>query len=224
MRIIEPYVEVEKFDGVALMKKLEAAGRNCWKSEGKATGTSYETFLPNLIKRGHESPLEHVSLTFRFVVDRGVSHELVRHRIGAYSQESTRYCRYEDQIMVIKPFFFPHLSPEWESWWRGCRHAEMEYLALLEMGRKPQEARSVLPNSLKTDIIATWNIRELRHVFEQRCAPGAHPQMRQVMIPLLHYMRTKMFPLFHQVWYDANFPEEHYAEIKEVDTIALVDG
>jgi thymidylate synthase (FAD) len=219
MRIIEPYVEVEKFDPIRMMKKIEVCGRNCWKSEGKMTEDSYKTFLPAKIKIGHLSFFEHASVTVRFVVDRGVSHEIVRHRLASFSQESTRYCKYKNGITVIRPFFFPENTYKHDRWWKACRHAEIEYLNLVSEGATPQEARDVLPQSTKTDIIMTCNIREWRHVFEQRAATGAHPQMNQVMVPLFLYFKERMRPVFGDIIWNVLFPEEHYAEIREVDDI-----
>jgi thymidylate synthase (FAD) len=139
----------------------------------------------------HESVLEHGVITVKFVTDRGVSHELVRHRLAAYSQESTRYCNYGkekfgNEITVIDPFgAFPNSSPECRAVWQiGMNFAEETYFAMLEAGASPQEARSVLPNSTKTEVQMTANVREWRHVLRLRTHRDAHPQIRQIMIPL----------------------------------------
>ena len=191
MKIIEPSVELinpPSYD-VAL-NTVEIAGRTCYQSEDKMTDDSAEGFIRRIIQRGHESVLEHVSLTARFICDRGVSHEIVRHRIGAYSQESTRYCNYSkgefgSEITVIKPSFLSnyatgYLGDAEDQWYDSCLNAEYSYFRLLEIGATPQEARAVLPNSLKTSLVVTYNIREWRHFLRLRCDPAAHPQMRQV--------------------------------------------
>lgn len=184
MKIIEPSVElINPVPYEVALNTIEIAGRTCYQSEDKITGDSAETFIRNIIKRGHESVLEHVSVTARFICDRGVSHEIVRHRIGAYSQESTRYCNYSagkfgSEITVIEPHVFD--SATYTTWLDACEKSEKAYFSLLEGGATPQEARSVLPNSLKTTVIVTYDLREWRHFLRLRCAPEAHPQMRQV--------------------------------------------
>lgn len=138
----------------------------------------------------HESVIEHFSITVRFICDRGVTHEMVRHRLASFSQESTRYCNYSKgkfggHITVIRPCFWEHDTPEYNRWYAGCLMAEQVYLDMLKSGAKAQEARSILPNSLKTEIVMTANLREWKTVLRQRTAPMAHPQMRQLMTPLL---------------------------------------
>lgn len=189
MKVIEPSVEfvtpMSIIPGIVIMKRIEEIGRVCYKSEDKITEDSYKKFIGNLIKREHESVLEHCSVTMKFICDRGVSHEIVRHRIGSYSQESTRYCNYSNdkfgnEITVIKPCFFEEGSNKYKIWYLGCMDAETAYFNLIYEGATPQEARSVLPNSLKTEIVVTYNIREWRHFFKLRCSKAAHPQMREV--------------------------------------------
>ena len=138
----------------------------------------------------HESVIEHFSVSVRFICDRGVTHEMVRHRLASFSQESTRYCNYSkgkfgSQITVIRPCFWKPGEEAYQRWFLACEQAEHYYFYLLNGGAKPQEARSVLPNSLKTEIVMTANLREWKTVFRQRTAPMAHPQMRQLMTPLL---------------------------------------
>lgn len=177
-------------NGAEILKSIEQAGRVCYKSEDKITDGSAEKFVAGILKRGHEAVLEHQSITVKFIVDRGVSHEIVRHRLAAYCQESTRYCNYSkgsfgSEITVIEPCFWGKDSDMMKDWKSAMRMAEDHYLSLLEQGATPQEARSVLPNSLKTEVIMTANIREWRHFFKLRTAPAAHPQMREVAIALL---------------------------------------
>lgn len=180
---------------------LELCGRTCYKSEGKAAEGTAVPFVGSLIRRGHESVIEHASLTVKFIVDRGVTHELVRHRLAAYSQESTRYCNYGKAghvTFVIPPWLeiepgeydcstdaFGRHGTAGRRWGVAMLAAERTYLDLLDFGWSPQQARSVLPNSLKTEIAMTANLREWRHVFRLRTAAAAHPQMREVMVPLL---------------------------------------
>jgi thymidylate synthase (FAD) len=157
--------------------------------------------VASLIKRGHESVLEHFSFTVRFIVDRGVSHEIVRHRIAAFSQESTRYCNYghENEITTIRPMFWQMGCGNWLEWEQAMLECEKQYLYLLEAGATPQEARSVLPNSLKTELIMTTNLREWRHFFKLRTDTPAHPQMREVTIPLLKELKTKIPVVFDDI-------------------------
>jgi thymidylate synthase (FAD) len=197
--------------GIDMLKAIERIGRTCYKSEDKITDDSYETFVRNLIKRGHLSVIEHCSVTADIICDRGVTHEIVRHRIGSYSQESTRYCNYSadkygNEITVIDPgtaFEWgdtPAAMAKRLNWKSACRVAEMRYLKMLELGASPQEARSVLPNSLKTEIWVTYNLREWRHFFQLRCAPAAHPQMQEVARMLLAEMAAYVPIIFDDIY------------------------
>lgn len=219
MKIIQPSVTIENQNWQELLRRIETKGRVCYKSEDRITDDSAEKFVAGIIKRGHLSVLEHCSVSVKFVVDRGVSHEIVRHRIGAYSQESTRYCNYghDDEITVIEPFFFKNNTSLTNTWWLAMKGCESDYLDLLKSGATPQEARSVLPNSLKTEIWVTYNLREWRHFFSLRADKAAHPQMRQVAIPLLLKFKELMPEIFGDIGYDESFPKEHYAEV-------MIDG
>jgi len=185
MRIIEPYIiQVSpKIDQTSFLKRIESIGRVCYKSENKITVESAEEFVVRLIKNKHEAMIEHAeNISIKFICDRGVSHEIVRHRLFSFAQESTRYCNYERQneITVIKPIFYDEGRQDYELWRTACIVCEDTYLTLIKLGASPQEARSVLPNSLKTEIVVTGNIREWRHFFKLRLPRTAHPQMRQV--------------------------------------------
>lgn len=224
MRIIEPYVEVEVIDFLNLSKKLERIGRVAYKSEESISPNSYEKFLQRIIRSGHESVIEHHSITTKFVVDRGISHELVRHRLSSFTQESTRYCNYSlgkfgGSITLIKPFFFEEGSLGYEKWLNACKSLETAYLGLLDAGHTAQEARSVLPNSLKTEIVITTNPRDWRHFFKLRADKAAHPQMQQVAIPLLKHFQSKAPILFGDVGYNTNFKQENYAEVREMEEL-----
>ncbi len=213
MKIIEASAIIETpihgEHGAAILRHIEMAARTCYKSEGKTTEGSAPEFVRKLVQvRHHESVIEHAMVTVRFIVDRGVSHELVRHRLAAFSQESTRYCNYsKDQfgreITVIRPVFWqasdPKTSAAFMQWKFACEQSEANYFALLDNGATPQEARSVLPNSLKTEVVMSANIREWRHVLRLRCSKAAHPQMRQVMMPLLAQFAQDLGPLFEDV-------------------------
>lgn len=178
MKIIEPYVEILDVTQRPL-ELIELCGRVCYKSEDKITPDSAQRFVRQIIKSGHESVLEHGKATIRVVCDRGVSHEIVRHRLASYSQESTRYCNYSGEMTFIKPMFFSDTA-RYQAWLMAMRDAEERYKLLIDRGAKPEEARSVLPNSLKTEIVMTMNFREWRHFFKMRLSKRAHPQMREV--------------------------------------------
>ncbi|NLF83451.1 MAG: FAD-dependent thymidylate synthase [Candidatus Gastranaerophilales bacterium] len=221
MKIINPCVEVPEIDGVALLRNIEEAGRTCYKSEGLIASGSYYPFIKKIMELGHHSMFEHEKVTVRIICDRGVTHEIVRHRLAAYSQESTRYCNYAgdkfgNEITVIKPFFFSCSDEKdinYELWEEACKHAEYYYFNMLAGGASPQEARSILPNSLKTEIVVTYNLREWRHFFSLRAAKAAHPQMQQVAIPLLLWFKEKLAPLYDDIDYNRDFNPEDYAEI-----------
>lgn len=239
MRLVKPSAEILYINTEAL-QLIEAAGRTCYKSEDKITGESAPAFADMILKRGHESVIEHASATVRFICDRGVSHEIVRHRIASYSQESTRYCDYSGRIICSKcggsmktqeaececpacggawaeshiSFIIPswfELTPEIYanltesnlnsidaaelSWLYAMKSSEDSYKELREAGWRPEQARSVLPNSLKTEIVMTANLREWRHFFKLRTS-AAHPQMREVAIPLLEEFKKQIPILF----------------------------
>lgn len=202
MKIVRPSFEIMFLpDGEELISNIEAAGRTCYKSEDKITPDSARKFVKRIIASGHESVIEHSSATVRFVCDRGVTHELVRHRLAAYSQESTRYANYSkekfgNEITVIRPVFWAEDSAQYKLWEESMQQAESMYLRLIEGGAKAQEARSVLPNSLKTEIVMTANLREWRHVFKLRCDGAAHPQIREIMLPLLEAFSQRIPVVF----------------------------
>lgn len=208
MVIMEPSVEIlnKSLNGVEIAQLVEEAGRTCYRSEDKITENSYEKFLTGILRRGHESVIEHSSITVRFITDRGVTHEIVRHRIASYSQESTRYCNYGTDkfgggIAVIRPSTISEGDPAYGIWVRGVEAAERAYLDMLAAGCTPQQARAVLPNSLKTELVMTTNIREWRHFFRLRCSPAAHPDIREVALMLLVKFHAAI-PLFFDDLYD----------------------
>lgn len=186
--------------GEAELHAIEDAARLCYKSSAK-TEAEQHMLISGIIARGHEAMLEHSTLSVLFICDRGISHELVRHRLASFAQESTRWCNYSkdrfgSEITVIRPFMFTKGSPEYDIWYDSCAMAEESYMDLLDKGVSPQFARSVLPNSLKTEIVVTANYREWRKIFSLRCASDAHPQMRQLMLPLLYEIHDRIPVIF----------------------------
>ncbi|MCK9460626.1 MAG: FAD-dependent thymidylate synthase [Proteobacteria bacterium] len=182
---------------------IELAGRVCYKSEDKITKESNLKFAEKIINLGHESVLEHASATVRIICDRGVSHEIVRHRLASYSQESTRYCDYnKSQVTFVIPPWVSIEPGEYlvatNEWMHAMISAEDAYKALRLQGWKPEQARSVLPNSLKTELVMTANFREWRHVFKLRTSDRAHPQMREIMCPLLEQFRQLIPVIFDE--------------------------
>ena len=187
MKIVQPTFQI--LDHNNLLRNIELGGRVCYKSEGSMGEGSDERLIEKLKSLKHESVFEHGAITVKFLTDRGVTHELVRHRVASFSQESTRYCNYGKgkfgaEITVVEPFFFERESANYIWWRNACEEAENAYLTLLRDGASAQEARSVLPNSLKTEIQVTANVREWRHILKLRTSREAHPQIRQIMVPL----------------------------------------
>lgn len=214
VQVIKPWAKIEdEFDGMVMLKRIERAGRTCYKSEDKITDESAPAFVKKILGMGHESVLEHEKVTVRVVCDRGVTHEIVRHRLCAFSQESTRYCDYckAGEIQVIAPCFWPLseepkyiLVPNTEPtklqiWMLAMKQAESSYNLLRELGARPEQARSVLPNSLKTEIMVTADLREWRHIFRLRTSKRAHPQMREIMIPLLAEFKSRIPVVFDDI-------------------------
>ncbi len=206
MKIVEPSFEIlDPIDADAILAKLERAGRTCYKSEHRITAGSASDFIRRIIKSGHHSVIEHISISVKFTCDRGVSHELVRHRLASYSQESTRYANYSqdrfgNEISVIKPLFWSRDVAAYRQWEEAMQASETHYMKLIELGATPQEARSVLPNSVKTEVVMTCNLREWRHVLGLRCSSQAHPQIRELMLPLLKEFHRRIPVLFDDLY------------------------
>lgn len=216
-----------------IYRLIELAGRTCYKSEDKITPESGEKFVRAMVRNGHEAMIEHAHMTVKFTVDRGVSHELVRHRLCSFAQESQRYCAYNKdkfggEVAFIEPGFFNYLTPQtrkqirdildsgdlpddfeaselmkrYALWYGDCQIAERGYLELLNLGCPPEEARAILPNSTKTEIVVTADMREWRHIFKLRAAGltgKPHPQMLEVMVPLLNECRANLPALFEDI-------------------------
>jgi thymidylate synthase (FAD) len=202
-----------------MLLNVERAARLCYKTEGKMGEEFNSNFLRKKVDAGHLSVVEHSLITFDITCDRGVSHELVRHRIGmSFSQESTRYCNYGNgefggKVTFIKPLFYTEGTNEYNVWYNTCLASEIGYLKLIAMGSSPQEARSILVNSLKTQLKMSGNFRSLRHFFKLRCAKTAHPQMRELAIPML-WKCTELAPvMFEDIEYDKEFAEKYLLKV-----------
>lgn len=221
MILVKPSFKIEDIMGGALstfgpLRLIEYAGRTCYKSEDLITSESSEKFIRMILKRGHESVIEHSAMTVKFIVDRGVTHELVRHRLCAFSQESTRYVNYKGGCTFVIPpwinlepgeysFNGPkgldkvHLDFNGDMWFSSMISAEETYCQMVSRGWSPQQARSILPNSTKTEIVTTANFREWRHIFKLRTSEAAHPQMREIMIPLLAAVKQLIPVIFDEI-------------------------
>jgi thymidylate synthase (FAD) len=205
MKIIKPsFVFLDDVDGDEVLSKIEKAGRTCYKSEGQITSVSARRFVSGILKSGHESVIEHHNLSVKIICDRGISHEIVRHRIASYSQESTRYCNYTqakfgNELTFIKPFFWKEDSDHYALWKAAMQNIEDSYNKLIAAGAKAEEARSILPNSLKTEIVVTMNLREWRHFFRLRTSKASHPQMREIACAMLQDFKAKIPVLFDDI-------------------------
>ena len=210
MIIQKPTVELLSTEPYGdMLRRIERIGRVCYKSEDRIEEGSAEKFIRGIIRRGHESVLEHEKLTARIVCDRGVTHEIVRHRIASYSQESTRYCNYVKEkfgrqitCIDLATGFRYDLNNEsdrkkYDVWQQAMENAERSYFQMIELGATPQEARSVLPNSLKTELVTTMDLREWRHFFRLRADTAAHPQCREVACMLLDRF-AREYPVFFE--------------------------
>lgn len=205
MKVIAPGHQILFLpSGQEILQSLELAGRTCYKSEHRITQDSAADFVRRILASGHHSVIEHMGLSVRFVCDRGVTHELVRHRLAAYSQESTRYANYAQErfgseITVVRPLFWLPGEPAFERWLKAMAQAEKAYLELMDLGARPQESRGVLPNSLKTEIVMTANLREWRHVLALRGGKAAHPQIREICLPLLAELHQRVPVVFDDI-------------------------
>lgn len=217
MKLIKPSYKIEsEFNREKILKMLELCGRVCYKSEDKITENSASKFVQMICKKNHESVLEHISISVRFIVNRGFTHELVRHRIASFSQESTRYCNYstnkfDNNITFIIPpqiniesgiyseHEYPHHTLNYEKenlWFQHMLRCEIAYKTAINQSWKPQEARGLLPIDLKTEIIITANLREWKHIFKLRTSDTAHPQMREIIIPLYNEFKQILPEIF----------------------------
>ncbi len=200
MKIIDPSIEIlTPLDGDYILRFLEQCGRTCYKSEDKITPESAGRFIRNLIKRGHESVIEHYSVTVKVICDRGVLAEITRHRIGAYSVESTRYVNYKDGIEVIDQPALHDTTTARNAWLSAMLKAEDMYKMLINHGTKPEIARDVLPNALKTEIVITYNLRQWRHFLKQRTSRAAHPAIRRIARMIAKEFQEKIPVVFEDI-------------------------
>lgn len=218
MKLINPSIEVENYNGVKIMKNIERACRTCYRSEGNITDDSYKNLLNNCINRGHESVLEHEKITVRMICDIGVYKDLTRHRFANFSIESTRYCNYgkdkfDNEIKIIKPCHIEEGTEMYADWYSAMQHMEHFYMRMVDNGAKPDQLRMLLPHSTASQVTMTANIREWRHILDLRTKKMTHPSIRQILIPLLLKFKEDMPELFNSIEYDVDFPMNKYATI-----------
>ena len=237
MKIVDPWIQVEEYDSVKIMKNIERACRTCYRSEDNITEDSYKKLITNCINRGHESVLEHEKITIRLTCDIGVYKDLTRHRIASFSIESTRYCNYgkdkfDNELKFIEPVFY---TDTWKDrnyegsamskeelksffWYKIMSDIESAYMNMNNLCEcTPDEMRMILPHSTAAEVTMTANIREWRHILELRCSKAAHPAIRQLLIPLLLKFKEDMPELFDAIDYDIDFPKEKYAKLSIIN-------
>lgn len=217
MRIVEPWIMVEKIDGKKIMKKIERACRTCYRSEGKISEDSYKTLLTNCITRGHESVLEHEKVTVRIYSDIGSYKDLTRHRHASFSVESTRYCSYDkdkfgNEISFINPVYMED-KEVYKTWENTMKEIEIGYKKMKELGATTDMCREILPHSTAAEYTMTANIREWKHILALRTTKHVHPSIRQVLIPLLKYFKEEMPEIFGDIEYDEEFNPNYYAKL-----------
>ena len=217
MKIVDPWIEVEKINGINIMKKIERACRTCYRSEGNISEDSYKNLLKNCINRGHESVLEHEKVTIRMYCDIGVYKDLTRHRFASFSIESTRYCSYDkdkygNEIKCINPSYIED-KEIYEEWKKSMEEIEKRYMKMKELGASTDMCRLILPHSTAAEVTMTADIREWKHILSLRTSNKAHPAIRQLLIPLLKYFQKEMPEIFESVEYDKELDEKKYAKL-----------
>jgi thymidylate synthase (FAD) len=217
MRLVEPWIKVENFDGVKIMKRIERACRTCYRSEDKISEESYKNLLTNCLNRGHESVLEHEKITVRIYSDIGTYKDLTRHRFASFSVESTRYCsynkdKYGNEIVVVNPVYMED-KEVFETWKKAIEDMEKAYMKMKELGASTDMCREVLPHSTAAEYTMTANIREWKHILELRTTNHVHPAIRQVLIPLLLLFKEQMPEIFGDIEYDKEFNPKYYAKL-----------
>ena len=217
MRLVEPWIKVENFDGVKIMKRIERACRTCYRSEDKISEESYKNLLTNCLNRGHESVLEHEKITVRIYSDIGTYKDLTRHRFASFSVESTRYCsynkdKYGNEIAVVNPVYIED-KEVFETWKKAIEDMEKAYMKMKELGASTDMCREVLPHSTAAEYTMTANIREWKHILELRTTNHVHPAIRQVLIPLLLLFKEQMPEIFGDIEYDTEFNPKYYAKL-----------
>jgi thymidylate synthase (FAD) len=217
MRLVEPWIKVENFDGVKIMKRIERACRTCYRSEDKISEESYKNLLTNCLNRGHESVLEHEKITVRIYSDIGTYKDLTRHRFASFSVESTRYCsynkdKYGNEIAVVNPVYIED-KEVFETWKKAIEDMEKAYMKMKELGASTDMCREILPHSTAAEYTMTANIREWKHILELRTTNHVHPAIRQVLIPLLLLFKEQMPEIFGDIEYDKEFNPKYYAKL-----------
>lgn len=217
MRLVEPWIKVENFDGVKIMKRIERACRTCYRSEDKISEESYKNLLTNCLNRGHESVLEHEKITVRIYSDIGTYKDLTRHRFASFSVESTRYCsynkdKYGNEIAVVNPVYMED-KEVFETWEKAIEDMEKAYMKMKELGASTDMCREILPHSTAAEYTMTANIREWKHILELRTTNHVHPAIRQVLIPLLLLFKEQMPEIFGDIEYDTEFNPKYYAKL-----------
>lgn len=220
MKLLEPEVIIEEFDnmGAKLEKKIERCGRTCYRSESTITEDSYKTRVPNWVKLGHTSVMDHASVTIHLLCDVGVYKDLTRHRHAAFSIESTRYCNYSkdkfsNEINFIRPCNIKEGTIEYTLWTNCMKNIEDVYMEMSKLNCLPDQMRMILPHSTAAHVCMTCDITEWRHVLNLRCSKKAHPAVQQVMIPVLLYFKQVMPELFEDIPYNEDFDKEKYAKL-----------
>lgn len=217
VKIIEPKVEVEKFNGIDIMKKLERACRTCYRSEDIIGDKTYKILLKNCINRGHESVLEHEKISIRLITEIGAYKDFTRHRLSSFSIESTRFCSYDknkfnNEIKVINPKYI--IDPMiYDIWLKSCKTMEENYMLMKKLGANNDMCREILNHSVAAEVIMTCNIREWRHILSLRCSKLVHPSLKVIFIPLLLLFKQEMPELFDDIDYDKDFNKDFYAKI-----------
>ena len=217
MRLVEPWIKVENFDGVKIMKRIERACRTCYRSVDKISEESYKNLLTNCLNRGHESVLEHEKITVRIYSDIGTYKDLTRHRFASFSVESTRYCsynkdKYGNEIAVVNPVYIED-KEVFETWKKAIEDMEKAYMKMKELGASTDMCREILPHSTAAEYTMTANIREWKHILELRTTNHVHPAIRQVLIPLLLLFKEQMPEIFGDIEYDKEFNPKYYAKL-----------
>lgn len=224
MELLKPSIEVEKYDGIEIMKRIERAMRTCYKSEGLQNEDSYKKLLDMAIKSGHESVLEHEKITVRINCSINFYKDITRHRTGvAFSIESTRWCnyskdKYNNSIKFMDPVYITDKN-NYEIWKNTMQLIEDAYMQMGKNGARADEMRTMLPHSTAATVVMTCNIREWRHILSLRTSDKVHPEIRQILIPLLLKFKKDMKELFDDIPYDTNFPTEWYADVNTLEDV-----
>lgn len=211
VKIIEQsYKIMTNLDGLVILKNIEFAARTCYKSEYliDENGESAKKLVKKLVELGHTAMIEFGgNIHIKIICNRGLTHELVRHRLCSFAQESTRYCNYSkdkhgNQITVIKPLNLNEDSLAAKLWGNAMRNAEISYLKLIHLGVSPQVARGVLPIDVKTEINISANPTQWRHILKLRTSNAAHPQIREIMRDILSDFKRQIPFIFNDIKYE----------------------